>query len=75
MGRKKEVVVVQTKKLIAKGRGKVSRKALNISILSFIVSAGAVAITIAVPTITLPTWLFMLPLGVGFGLLAYDSLK
>ena len=69
------VQVKNTKKLIAKGKGKISRKALNISILSFLVAAGAVAITFAVPTITLPTWLFMVPLGTGFALLAYDSLK
>ncbi len=69
------VKVEKTKKLIARGKGKISRKALNVSILSFIVSVAAVAITFAVPTITLPTWLFMVPLGAGFSLLAYDSLR
>jgi len=69
------VKIVKAKKIIAKGKGKISRKALNLSILSFIIGSAMAVIMFTVPTITLPTWLVMAPPALGFALLMYDSLK
>jgi len=61
-------------KIFKKGKEKVSRKSIYVAITGFLTSLGGIMISIVYPVITIPTWMIVTPMVIGFLGLAYDTL-
>jgi len=62
------------KTIVAKGKYRVSRKAVNLALFFFIIAIFCIILVMTMPTVEIPTWIMMTPLFLGFALLIYDSL-